>query len=169
MKREELAACGCGVAQTLAVIGERWTLLILRDAFHGVRRFDQFQAQLAISSSVLADRLARLVEAGVLVRTRAGDDRRAVEYRLTERGLDLYPVLIALNQWGDKWRPDPAGERLILNEAATGEPIAGAHVLSADGRILSARDVIPEAGPGLADDLAALVQTHAARLKRRAG
>lgn len=169
MKAAELSESGCGVAQTLAVIGDRWTMLILRDAFHGVRRFDQFQAQLAISSSVLSDRLARLVREGVLERRAAPDDGRGAEYRLTPAGLDLYPVLIALNQWGDRWRPDPAGERLQLLERATGAPIRGAEVIAADGRTLTARDVIPAAGPALAPDLALLVETHRKRLMKKAG
>lgn len=155
---------GCGVAETLKVIGDRWSLLILRNAFHGVRRFDAFQDQLSISSSVLSDRLARLVREGVLERRPAPEDGRAVEYRLTEAGLELYPVLIALNQWGDRWRPDPAGERLRLTERASGRPIRGAVVLSDDGVPLTARHVVPEAGPALADDLAEIVETHRKRL-----
>lgn len=150
------------------MIGDRWTLLILRNAFHGVRRFDAFQEQLSISTSVLSDRLARLVQEGVLARQPARDDRRAVEYRLTAAGMDLYPVLIALNQWGDHWRPDPAGERLRLTERATGKPVRGVVVLSDSGASLSARDVIPEAGPALAADLAELVETHRKRLLKNA-
>ncbi|MCR9130848.1 MAG: helix-turn-helix transcriptional regulator [Alphaproteobacteria bacterium] len=159
---------GCGVAETLKVIGDRWSLLILRNAFHGVRRFDAFQEQLSISTSVLSDRLARLVREGVLERRPAPDDGRAAEYRLTEAGLDLYPVLISLNQWGDRWRPDPAGERLRLIERATGQPIRGAAVLSEAGAPLTARDVAPEAGPALAPDLAELVETHRKRLLKSA-
>lgn len=167
MKPEDLESCGCGVAQTLAVIGDRWTLLILRNAFHGTRRFDAFQAQLSISSSVLSDRLAKLTKEGVLVRAPAPGDGRAVEYRLTDKGLDLYPIMIALNQWGDKWRADPTGERLVLQERKTGQPIDGAVVLSASGERLTARDVIPSAGPALEPDLAELVENHRVRLQLR--
>jgi DNA-binding HxlR family transcriptional regulator len=152
----------------LKVIGDRWSLLILRNAFHGVRRFDAFQEQLSISTSVLSDRLARLVKEGVLARHPAPDDRRAMEYRLTEAGLDLYPVLIALNQWGDHWRPDPAGERLRLTVRKTGKPVRGAVVVSETGAPLCAHDVVPEAGPALAADLAELVETHRKRLLKNA-
>lgn len=158
---------GCGVAETLHVIGDRWSLLILRNAFHGVRRFDALQEQLAISTSVLSDRLAKLVNAGVLVRRSSTQDKRSVEYRLTDAGLDLYPVLVALNQWGDTWRPDPKGERLILREVESGSPIKGACVLSAEGKILSPRQVVPEAGPALAEDLAAIVESHRKHLLAR--
>lgn len=113
---------------------------------------------------MLSDRLARLVREGVLERRPAPEDGRAVEYRLTEAGLELYPVLIALNQWGDRWRPDPAGERLRLTERASGRPIQGAVVLSEAGALLTARQVVPEAGPALADDLAEIVEIHRKRL-----
>lgn len=158
---------GCGVAETLHVIGDRWTLLILRNAFHGVRRFDALQEQLAISTSVLSDRLAKLVNAGVLARRPCAQDRRSVEYRLTDAGLDLYPVLVALNQWGDTWRPDPKGERLILRQAETGVPIKGACVLSDEGKVLSPREVIPEAGPALSADLTEIVESHRSALLNR--
>ncbi|MEC9345554.1 MAG: helix-turn-helix domain-containing protein [Pseudomonadota bacterium] len=141
----------CAVARTLEVVGDWWTLLILRNAFHGMRTFDAFQQQLGISSSVLSSRLKTLTEAGVLERRRSRDDRRSFEYRLTDCGLDLYPVLISLMEWGERWAADPRGRRLDLIEKATGQPVAGVAVLSADGRPLSARDVRPEAGPASDD------------------
>ena len=168
MKPDDLAQCKCGVAKTLAVIGDRWTLLILRDAFHGVRRFDVFQERLAISTSVLAGRLGRLVREDVLARSPSPDDRRAVEYRLTQKGLDLYPVLVALNQWGETWMPDSAGPHLVLLERTTGMPITGAVVMAQSGRRLTARDVAPTAGPALEPEMAELVETHRKRLMGQA-
>jgi DNA-binding HxlR family transcriptional regulator len=138
----------CAISQTLAVVGEWWTLMILRNAFHGMRRFDAFQQDLGISTSVLAARLKTLTEAGILKRERSALDGRSYEYRLTEKGLDLYPLLIAMKDWGEKWCPSPDGARIELLEKATGRPVRGTAVLSQDGRVLDAREVRPVAGPG---------------------
>jgi len=138
----------CSVAQTLDIVGEWWSLLILRNAFHGMRTFDAFQKQLDISSSVLSARLKKLTEAGVLIKVPCSDDKRSFEYRLTPAGMDLYPVLIGLMQWGEKWRPNTRGQRIVLLEKATGKPLQGVEVLSADGRPLKAWQVQPVAGPG---------------------
>jgi DNA-binding HxlR family transcriptional regulator len=95
----------CSIARTLEVIGDRWSILILRDAFRGVRRFDDLQRDLGIARNILTDRLNTLVDAGILERRKYQDQPERFEYRLTEKGLDLYPVLIGLMRWGDKWAP----------------------------------------------------------------
>jgi DNA-binding HxlR family transcriptional regulator len=92
----------CSIARTLQLIGDRWTILILRDAFRGVRRFDGFAEDLGIARNLLADRLARLVEHGILEKVPYNERPRRYEYRLTERGLDLSPALVAFMRWGDK-------------------------------------------------------------------
>ncbi len=148
MSRTPLNHMDCSVAQTLDIVGEWWSLLILRNAFHGMRTFDAFQKQLEISSSVLSARLKKLTEAGVLKKVPCSEDKRSFEYGLTPAGMDLYPVLIGLMQWGEKWRPNERGQRMLLLEKATGEPVQGAEVLSADGRPLKAWEVQPVAGPG---------------------
>lgn len=148
MSRTPLNHMDCSVAQTLDIVGEWWSLLILRNAFHGMRTFDAFQKQLDISSSVLSVRLKKLTEAGVLIKVPCSDDKRSFEYRLTPAGMDLYPVLIGLMQWGEKWRPNTRGQRMVLLEKATGKPLQGVEVLSADGRPLKAWQVQPVAGPG---------------------
>jgi len=148
MSRTPLNHMDCSVAQTLDIVGEWWSLLILRNAFHGMRTFDAFQKQLDISSSVLSARLKKLTEAGVLIKVPCSDDKRSFEYRLTPAGMDLYPVLIGLMQWGEKWRPNTRGQRIVLLEKATGKPLQGVEVLSADGRPLKAWQVQPVAGPG---------------------
>ena len=106
MRRTSFSAMDCSVAQTLEVIGEWWTLLILRDSFQGVRRFDDFQRRLGVARNVLTQRLDRLVEEGILERRQYQDRPPRHEYRLTEKGIDLYPVLIALMEWGDRWAMD---------------------------------------------------------------
>src|SRR5215468_6330907 len=93
----------CSIARTLEVVGERWTLLIVRDVFLGLRRFDQLQESLGIARNVLTDRLNRLVEEGILERVRYRDRPARYEYRLTAKGLDLNIALTALRQWGDRY------------------------------------------------------------------
>lgn len=138
----------CSVTQALDIVGDWWALLILRNAFHGMRTFDAFQKQLDISTSVLSARLKTMTEAGVLKKVPSAADGRSFEYRLTPCGLDLYPVLVALMQWGEKWRPNDKGQRMILLEKATGQPVQGVEVLSASGKPLKAWDVEPVPGPG---------------------
>jgi DNA-binding HxlR family transcriptional regulator len=93
----------CSIARTLDVVGERWSLLILRDAFYGVRRFEDFQRDLGIARNVLAGRLAKLVDQGVLERRRYEEHPPRHEYLLTAKGRDLLPVLLAMTRWGDRW------------------------------------------------------------------
>jgi DNA-binding HxlR family transcriptional regulator len=98
----------CSVAGTLAVVGEKWTLLVLREAFLGVRRFADFQRILAVPKAVLTDRLAGLVDQGILRRVpyQAEGERQRHEYRLTRKGVDLFPTLVALMEWGDRYLAD---------------------------------------------------------------
>src|SRR3954463_8086860 len=103
----------CSVARTLEIVGERWTLLIVRDAFFGVRRFDDFQRSLGIARNVLQGRLERLVEEGILERVRYQERPERFEYRLTEKGLDLWPVVVSLLAWGDR-HAAPDGPAMIL-------------------------------------------------------
>src|SRR5262245_28455470 len=101
MRWSELKRENCSVARTVSVIGDRWTLLILRDCFLRVRRFEEFQARLGVTRHLLADRLRKLVKAGVLRREMYQARPRRYEYRLTERGLDLQPVMLSIVHWGD--------------------------------------------------------------------
>jgi DNA-binding HxlR family transcriptional regulator len=103
--RKSLEHLHCSVANTAELIGDRWTVLILRDAFLGVRRFDDFQKDLGIARNVLTERLTMLVEAGIFVTALYENRPRRFEYRLTEKGRDLYDVLVAMWRWGDNWNP----------------------------------------------------------------
>lgn len=112
----------CSIAGTLDVIGDRWSILILRDAFRGVRRFDELQADLGIARNVLADRLTKLVCQGVLTRQQYSERPPRFEYRLTPKGVDLSPALVALMRWGDKHLADGEPPLTLLHEAC-GHPL----------------------------------------------
>ena len=106
----------CSIEGTLALIGDRWTLLILRDAFRGVRRFDALQEDLGIARNILADRLSKLVDHGILTRRRYQDRPARYEYRLTAKGIDLSPTLVALMRWGDKHLCGGAGPLALVHD-----------------------------------------------------
>ena len=133
----------CSVAGTLAVVGEKWSLLVLREAFLGVRRFADFQRNLGAPKAVLTDRLATLVDQDILRRVpyQAEGERQRHEYRLTEKGIDLYPTLIALMQWGDKYLGEGAPPPLELHHRDCGAPVH-LGIVCDDGHELSgAREV----------------------------
>lgn len=125
MRWLEVDPSNCSVRRALDVIGDRWSLLILREAFNGVRRFDDLATHLDISESVLARRLRGLVEAGVLNRIpyRAAGQRTRHDYQLTAKGRDLFPVVVALLQWGDRYLADDAGGSWSVTHADCGEPV----------------------------------------------
>ena len=134
----------CSVAGTLAVVGEKWSLLVLREAFLGVRRFADFQRILGAPRAVLTDRLATLVDQGILRRVpyQAQGERQRHEYRLTQKGIDLYPTLVALMEWGDRYLTEGGGA-MELHHRDCGAPV---HLTLAceDGHVLAgAREVTP--------------------------
>jgi DNA-binding HxlR family transcriptional regulator len=137
----------CSVAKTLELIGERWTVLVLREAFSGHRRFDEMAASLNIARNVLTARLARLTEEGVLHKVRYQDKPPRYEYRLTEKGLDLWPVLVSLMQFGDRhYAPD--GPPVVLTHRDCGGTVDAHRTCERCGARLSARDVRAQPGPG---------------------
>jgi DNA-binding HxlR family transcriptional regulator len=141
----------CNIARPIALVGEGWTLLVLRQAFLGIRRFEDFQSSLGISRSLLADRLRRLVDAGILRREPYRDAVRTREqYRLTEKGLDLYPVFMALRAWADKHEAPAEGPIALYRHRDCGGLTEIVHRCSECGEELTARDVRPEPGPGMA-------------------
>ena len=121
MQLTSLADWNCSIARTLDVVGEWWTLLILRDAFRGTTRFDDFHGSLGMARSVLTARLKKLTDEGVLARTLYSEHPPRHEYRLTEKGLALFPVIAALQQWGDDWATGPAGPSVLLLHTTCGQ------------------------------------------------
>lgn len=129
------------MARTLEVVGERWTMLVLREAFRGIRRFEEMQRNLGVARNVLADRLQTLVGAAILERKRYQDRPERFEYRLTEKGLDLYPALIALMSWGDKHMAPEAGPPVVLEHKKCGHETSPVLSCSECGEELSAKDM----------------------------
>lgn len=139
--REPLAdIAACGLPCALEAMGERWSFMILRAAFNKVRHFEEFLESLGIARNILSNRLSRLVEAGILKREHCADDRRRIEYRLTPKGYDLLPAMLALRQWGEKWEMNtPANP--VLCDARDGQPIAPITIRAHDDRVLDGADL----------------------------
>lgn len=148
MKWEALSDEACSVARTVAVIGDRWTLLVLRDAFLGIRRFDDFQARLGISRTIVADRLRHLVDEGVLRKVAYQERPLRHEYRLTDKGLDLYPVIMTIVRFGDLHYAGEAGPPVLHRHKACGHDFHPVQTCSECGEPVAARDVETRAGPG---------------------
>jgi DNA-binding HxlR family transcriptional regulator len=143
-------SANCAIGATVGLIGERPTFLVLREAFNGVRRFADMQRRTGMPRQVLSDRLARLVSEGLLRKVPYQEDgqRGRYEYRLTEKGLDLYPVLVALMEWGDRHAVGSAGPQVLLYHRDCGEPVQLQMTCGAGHALASAREVTPVPGPG---------------------
>jgi DNA-binding HxlR family transcriptional regulator len=143
-------AANCSIGAAVAVIGEKWTFLVLRELFNGVRRFADMQRRTQAPRQILSDRLSRLVDEGLLRRVpyQEHGQRRRHEYRLTEKALDLYPILVALMHWGDKHAVGPAGPAVRLTHRDCGEPIELRITCASGHPVPSAREVTPRPGPG---------------------
>lgn len=141
MRWDEIDDSLCSLARTLGVIGDRWTLLVLREAFLGARRYDDFQRHLAAAPHIVAARLKKLVERKVLEKRRYQDHPPRYEYRLTERGHELYPALIALITWGEKWLKSAHGPATIRTHKSCNHRLNAITTCAACGEAVTARDV----------------------------
>lgn len=137
--REPLKECSLPAA--LEAVGERWSFLILRASFNGLHHFEEFQSELGIARNILANRLARLVDHGILKREAMAIDRRKIEYALTEKGFALLPTMIAMRQWGERWETCVPAFPILVDERDR-RPIQQVSVLSHDGRMLGKHDLI---------------------------
>lgn len=151
MERTSFRDMNCSVAQCLEVVGEWWSMLIVRDALLGVTRFDDFQARLGISRNILNRRLTHLVDEGVMERVPYQEHPPRSEYRMTKKGRDLWHVLTAMRQWGDQWAPAPDGPRVQLVHKGCDHPAELVPTCSECGESLTVADVRAVAGPGLRD------------------
>lgn len=145
MRPTDFSAMRCPVARAMAVLGERWSLLILREAFAGTTRFDAFQRNLGIAPNILAARLAHLTAHGLLARVPEGG-RHA--YRLTPRGRDAFPLYLAIRDWGLRHFFPPGAAPTVMLDRATGEPVLAPRPRRADGTPIGPEDVVIRPGPG---------------------
>ena len=162
MRRASFEDMNCSVARSLEVIGEWWTLLILRDAFFGVTRFEEFQTRLGIARNILAKRLDTLVDHGVLDRRSYDDARGRSDYVLTDKGKALWPVLVTIRQWGDEWIVGAGKEPIAMVHALCGQRTTAVLACDHCGEVLQGRDVRVAAGPGLDDPAMVPAQRKAA-------
>jgi DNA-binding HxlR family transcriptional regulator len=137
----------CSIARALELVGERWTILVLRDVFLGVRRFDALQRNLGVARNVLAARLERLVAEGILEKVAYQERPQRYEYVLTDKGLDFWPVMVELLQWGDRYAAK-AGPPVVIRHRDCGGMLGERRVCTRCGKPLGVKDVRAEAGPG---------------------
>jgi DNA-binding HxlR family transcriptional regulator len=148
MLRRDYDGQTCSIAAALAVVGERWSLLIVRDVFLGVRRFDEIQADLGIARNILQSRLTRLLDEGVLERRTYQEHPPRYEYRLTDKGMDLWPTIDALMRWGDRYEQRADGPPTVIVHRGCGGDVDDHRICAACGARVSARQAQPRMGPG---------------------
>ncbi len=153
MKMERFDPLNGSIAHILEIIGEGWSMLIIRESFFGVHRFEEFQRHLGIARNILTSRLKKLCDNDILERVPIKEGAKRHEYILTNKGKELMPLLIALTQWGDKWIYGEGNEPIVFRDKESGQPISPIRVHALDGRELRPRDMLPTAGPG-ANDIA---------------
>ena len=143
MVKKSFSNMACSLAQALDIIGEWWSMLIVRDFFlgHGVRRFEQLRDSLGISRNILTERLKTLTEAGVIERVPLQEGGKRCAYKLTDKGRDLMPTMVAMMQWGEKWQDEPKERLVVVRETATGEEIAPLCLHSQGGEPLDMADL----------------------------
>jgi len=169
MSRKRFDAMPCSIARALDLVGDWWTLLIIREAFLGVRRFADFRDHLGIARNILSHRLRKLVAEDVLSKQPKSAPDRGHDYRLTEKGRDLWAVLTALRLWGDKWIYGPGKEPLIVRDRDRGAVVMQLLPADADGNPLDRRRLVAVAGPGTASEVAARYGASSIRSSKRLG
>ncbi len=148
MLKNDYEGQNCSIARSLELVGERWTILVLRDVFLGRRRFDQMQSSLGVARNVLAARLERLVDEGILEKVPYQERPLRHEYRLTSKGLDLWPVIVELLRWGDRHAAPAAGPPIVLRHKGCGGELGEHRICARCGELLEVGDVRTEVGPG---------------------
>ena len=148
LKAEKFDTFKRSVGHILDIIGEGWSILIIREAFYGTRRFEEFQSRLGIARNILTARLKNLCANQILDRVPVKEGAKRHEYVLTMKGKEMMPILIALTQWGDKWVFGPGNEPVIFLDRDEGQPISRIQVYSSRGEVLRPRDIMVRPGPG---------------------
>ncbi|MFT7371519.1 MAG: DNA-binding HxlR family transcriptional regulator [Oleiphilaceae bacterium] len=149
MKWDDIQQMPCSVARALSIVGDRWTLLILRDSFLGTKRFDKFQKKIGLSRQRLSNRLNKLVDDEILRKVPYQEKPLRHEYRLTRKGVELYPVLMTLAKWGDNWMAGEAGAPIEYTHTRCQHTMTMNLCCSECGEEINPKEVIPKVGPGL--------------------
>jgi DNA-binding HxlR family transcriptional regulator len=147
-KRSRIANKECSMARAMEVVGDRWSILILREAYYGVRRFDEFEYYVGVAPNILSSRLKKFVDAGVMTRIPLPEHSGRYEYVLTEKGRDFFPAYLALKKWGDDWLAEPEGPQVVFRDRTAGREIKYPKLLTASGKPLRLEDVEIVAGAG---------------------
>ena len=147
-KRSRIANKECSMARAMEVVGDRWSILILREAYYGVKRFDEFEYYVGVAPNILSSRLKKFVDAGVMTRIPLPEHSGRYEYVLTEKGRDFFPAYLALKKWGDDWLAEPEGPQVVFRDRAAGREIKYPKLLTASGKPLRLEDVEVVAGAG---------------------
>lgn len=137
--RKSMKGDNCPVARSVDLIGDRWSLLIVRDAFDGLRRFREFQRSLGVAKNILSDRLRKLVEAGIFETQEAADGSAYLEYALTQKGENLFPVVVALRQWGEGYLYQSGEHHSVLIDSETKNPVQFMSPVDLDGNRLTSK------------------------------
>lgn len=148
MRKENFNHLDCSLARSLDMIGEWWSLLIIRDLFYGIKTFDALCGDLGIARNILSDRLKKLTERGLIDRCPKDTGTRRKAYCLTAKGNDLFPVIMALVAWGDRWE-SPDGPPIIFRHKPDGHPARPVVICSQCGDVLHSKDIVAEKGPGV--------------------
>jgi DNA-binding HxlR family transcriptional regulator len=148
VRRTDTSTWPCTIARSVGVLGDHWNLLLIREACLGTRRFDAFQAALGIGRNMLSQRLHRLVDEGILSRVEYQKRPRRYEYRLTDKGRDIYPILAAMAAWGERWLTGPEGTPLVLHHTTCDHDMRAVVVCSECEHPLDVRQVRARMGPG---------------------
>jgi len=148
VKRTDTSSWPCTIARSADILGDHWNLLIIRQACLGTRRFDDFQSVLGIGRNILTQRLARLVDEGVLTRVEYQQNPPRAEYRLTDKGREVYPILAAMAAWGERWLTGPEGTPLVLHHTACEHDMHAVVVCSECDEPLDVRQMRAKTGPG---------------------
>jgi DNA-binding HxlR family transcriptional regulator len=148
VKQSRIANKECSMARAMDVVGDRWTVLILREAYYGVTRFDEFEYYVGIAPNILSTRLKKLIDAGVMTRLPLPEHAGRYQYILTDKGRDFFPAYLALKKWGDAWLAEPEGPQVVFRDRKAGREITYPEMLNANGKPLRLEDVEVVPGSG---------------------